>query len=137
MAPGSNEQIEEVGGTKTGFCARDNVCRGTKSPHFTCDDQGISAGCADHYGAELACQWVDVTDVEPWRTVTLEITVNEGHLLAESNYSNNKASVTFTVSELSEFHDPYHAGPVVGGIVIAVLVIALLCWCVCALRNRL
>jgi hypothetical protein len=135
LAPVSHEQIEEVGGTKTGFCARDNVCVGTKSPHFTCDDQGISAGCADHYGSELACQWVDVTDVDPYRTVTLEITVNEGHLLAESNYSNNQASVTFRVADLSEFHDPYQAGPIVGGIVVGVLVLTLVCWWVWAVRR--
>jgi len=137
LAPGSDAQIEEVGGTKTGFCARDNVCIGTKSPHFTCDNQGISAGCADHYGSELACQWVDVTDIDPLRKVRLEISVNEGHLLAESNYSNNKASVTFRVADLQTFHDPYHAAPVVAGVVVSVLVLAVVVWWTIALsRDR-
>ena len=92
--------VEEVGGTKTGFCMRDNVCRAGSTARYDCSNQGITAGCADHYGAELACQWVDITDVRNGRYI-LRVTVNANRFLNESNYDNNVGEIEFTLSATS------------------------------------
>ena len=94
--------------SKTGFCMRDNVCVGKSKPQFDCEHQGISAGCADVYGAELPCQWVDVTDLAPGKYI-LRVTANYDRRLVESNYTNNVAEVEFNTEDLRQFISPVNA----------------------------
>lgn len=49
-------------GVKNGFCVMDLVCPSGEG-QFSCDPMGISAGCADIYGAGTQCQWFDITDL--------------------------------------------------------------------------
>lgn len=50
-------------GFKAGFCVLDFECNDTTNMKYSCVDMGLSAGCSDIYEKELACQWVDVTNV--------------------------------------------------------------------------
>jgi len=128
------EPIEEVGGSKTGFCARDNVCFGTARPSFTCDNQGISVNCSDHYGSELPCQWLDLTDIAPGRYV-LEVVVNGECVLAESDYTNNRARVAFDTRDLSTFTDPRTAGTVTAILWLVATIVGLVVWWCLAAAN--
>jgi hypothetical protein len=84
-------------GAKNGFCVLDlatwdpalavNGC-GT----YDCGYQGISAGCADIYSADLPCQWIDVTDVAPGQ-YEIRVTTNPEGTIDELSYDNNSASV--------------------------------------------
>jgi len=46
-----------VVGHKQGFCLLDSICN---TPHYTCTNQGLTAGCADQYSANLGCQYLDM-----------------------------------------------------------------------------
>lgn len=65
---------------------------------FNCFNQGISRGWQDDYEADLDCQWIDVTDVDPGN-YTLRIDVNppppnsQTPLLIERDYANNVLEV--------------------------------------------
>jgi len=86
-------------GFKASFCLLDTFRHDPSAdpdPLYNCNNQGIQAGWADVYGANLDCQWVDITDVSPGH-YTLEIEVNPDGLLPESNQSNNVASVEFDI----------------------------------------
>lgn len=91
--------------SKTGFCMRDNICRNGGRAKFDCENQGITAQCADVYGAELPCQWVDVTDLAPGRYI-LRVTSNFDRRLVETNYTNNVVEVEFHTDDLSRFISP-------------------------------
>ena len=47
---------------KTGFCLLDLDC-GPGEGIYTCDNMGLSPGCADEYDESVDCQWIDITDV--------------------------------------------------------------------------
>ena len=85
-----------AGGHKQSYCLRDDERErwGAPSTGYTCTDQGISAGWADVYQPQLACQWIDVTDVPPGQ-YTVRITVNPTHEFVESDYGND--DVEFSV----------------------------------------
>lgn len=53
--------------------------------------QGITAGWADRYGAQLPGQWVDVTDVPPGNYV-LERAANPERVIQETQYNDNAAA---------------------------------------------
>jgi len=63
---------------------------------YWCAKQGIHRGYQDVYGAHLDCQWVDVTGVAPG-PYTLQVSVNDAHVLAEANYTNNMISFPVVV----------------------------------------
>ena len=63
-----------------------------RDANYHCGMQGIGAGWADTYDSYLDCQFVDITDV-PEGDYLLQVNVNYGHLLAESDYSNNSTEV--------------------------------------------
>lgn len=65
-------------------------------PKYTCDSQGLQAGWADTYSADLDCQWVDVTGVPPGE-YRLQVTINPDRLFDEVSYDNNSASVPVTI----------------------------------------
>jgi hypothetical protein len=79
-----------AGGHKQAFCLVDTLpidpAAGCAS--HNCDDQGITAGWADVYGASLDCQWIDITGL-PAGIYTLRLRINPGRVLSESDYSNN------------------------------------------------
>jgi hypothetical protein len=85
-------------GHKQAFCLLDldPNSDGAGPPKYHCLNQGISAGWADVYDRSLDCQWVDVTGVAPG-TYTLEVSINPGHAITESNYGNNVARTTVTI----------------------------------------
>jgi hypothetical protein len=86
-----------VTGHKQAFCLVDSTQLDPNAvAHYTCDDQGITAGYADTYGYGLDCQWIDITDV-PSGTYTLQVEINPERRFLESDYSNNiyQTPVTF------------------------------------------
>ncbi|MCA9516197.1 MAG: hypothetical protein KC635_14740, partial [Myxococcales bacterium] len=90
------EQMLDIG-SKNGFCVLDTAvydpfiapdgCKG-----YSCDDQGITAGCSDTYNADLQCQWIDVTGL-PDGLYELVIETNPEQEIPEVNYVNNAAHV--------------------------------------------
>jgi hypothetical protein len=85
-----------VTGHKQGFCLMDIVC---PTINYTCNYQGITAGCADIYRSDLGCQYIDVTGVPPG-DYTLKVTVDPFSRIAEANESNN------VVTQLISIPDP-------------------------------
>ena len=58
---------------------------------------GMSTGYADRYEAQIEGQYVDITDA-PERNYVLVHTVNPGGRILESDYTNNAASVLFSLT---------------------------------------
>jgi len=87
-------------GRKQAFCLEDfsRYSPNAGPAKFTCSFQGISVGWQDVYGSYLDCQWLDITDVRPGNYV-LQVTINADGILAESDYSNNIATVPVTISK--------------------------------------
>lgn len=81
---------------KYGFCLLDYECGQTK---FDCNNQGISAGCADIYDTGLPCQYIDLTglDLAP-DTYTLRVTLDPQNVLPEANESNNVATAPVIIT---------------------------------------
>lgn len=50
-------------GFKNGFCVIDLNCPSQDMYKYSCNLMGISAGCIDIYDEDLACQWIDITDI--------------------------------------------------------------------------
>eukprot|EP00117_Sycon_ciliatum_P022455 scpid57072/ scgid19369/ Lysyl oxidase homolog 4; Lysyl oxidase-like protein 4; Lysyl oxidase-related protein C len=88
---------EQGHGHKASFCLLDSICRnGTQPKHIICTEtlQSISPGCADVYGADLDCQWVDISNFAVG-CYQLTVHVNPSRVIQELDYSNNNASVAF------------------------------------------
>jgi hypothetical protein len=91
-----------VVGHKQAFCLEDfeKVDPAAGPAKYTCSNQGISVGWSDVYGSYLDCQWIDITGVAPG-DYYLRVTINGGatgtHIFAESDYSDNTATVPVTV----------------------------------------
>lgn len=89
-------------GAKNGFCIRDSEpwqLEGNASCYaYNCADQGISPGCADNYGSELQCQWVDITNV-PAGLYTLRVIINATFSVAELDYANNVVDVNLQITD--------------------------------------
>ena len=86
-------------GSKQAFCLRDNypyLENAPASSGYDCDNQGITAGWEDVYDRSLDCQWIDVTGIRPGK-YTLRATLNGARRIQESNMSNNRMTVSFTV----------------------------------------
>ena len=83
-------------GHKQGFCLEDSggTC---PNPGYTCGFQGITAGCADHYGSLLGCQYLDITGVPAGR-YTLRVTVDPFQKIDELDESNNVAEVPIEIA---------------------------------------
>jgi hypothetical protein len=83
-------------GTKNEFCMTDAEEwipeSGAQCHKYTCQKQGIVPGCADNYGTDLPCQWLDVTDI-PAGDYELSVTVNAAHAVAEQDYANNNVKL--------------------------------------------
>lgn len=82
-------------GLKFGFCIREDrriSASAPPNPVYNCSNQGLQRGWADVYGANLPCQWIDITGV-PRGSYTLQMTTNPDHFLPESNFGNNTTNV--------------------------------------------
>ncbi|XP_067087362.1 protein-lysine 6-oxidase-like [Osmerus mordax] len=88
LEEGSQSRVAE--GHKASFCLEDTSCDPGYHRRFACTShtQGLSPGCYDTYNADLDCQWLDITDVNPGKYV-LKVTVNPGFQVPESNFHNN------------------------------------------------
>ncbi len=89
-----------VVGRKQAFCLIDVVQYWPGYPrHFNaCTNQGLSVGWADVYPKSVDCQWIDVTGVRAGSYV-LEVVVDPGNLIAESDESNNVARIPVTIGK--------------------------------------
>ena len=84
-------------GSKRSFCLEDTDCQPGITPNYTCNYQGITAGCGDLYGANLGCQYVDVTNV-PNGSYQLRVKVDPYQRIAESDETNNVTTTTVTIN---------------------------------------
>ena len=96
----ARESGELLVGRKQGFCIIDIAPFkfGDVEPgpplYRSCNFQGLQVGWADQYVPQLACQFVQMTDVREGDYV-LEDHVNPEQLLPESDYTNNASAVRF------------------------------------------
>jgi hypothetical protein len=95
--PGLESHLHE--GTKRAFCMIDIANYGSSQPrkYTDCSYQGISVGWGDVYGQYLDGQWIDITGV-PEGSYILEVEVNAEHVIEESNYTNNRASIQVAIA---------------------------------------
>ncbi len=88
-------------GSKSQFCITDAEEwipeSGADCQTFSCGRQGIAPGCADNYGTDLPCQWLDITDVAPG-AYELQVTVNAERSVPELDYANNSATLQLQIS---------------------------------------
>ncbi|KAJ8340719.1 hypothetical protein SKAU_G00353520 [Synaphobranchus kaupii] len=77
-------------GHKASFCLEDTSCDFGHLKRYACTShtQGLSPGCYDTYNADIDCQWIDITDVQPGHYI-LKLQVNPKYLVLESDYTNN------------------------------------------------
>lgn len=77
-------------GHKASFCLEDTTCDFGHLKRYACTShtQGLSPGCYDTYNADIDCQWIDITDVQPGNYI-LKLQVNPKYLVHESDFTNN------------------------------------------------
>jgi len=106
----------ETIGHKNGWCVMDlggaissEAPEGANYPacSFTygCTTMGISAGCSDTYSSGIACQWVDVTDLEDGEyvlAVSSNMETDNYMPLYEIDFSNNVVYVLFEIETNSD-----------------------------------
>uniref|UniRef100_A0A8C3ANP6 protein-lysine 6-oxidase n=1 Tax=Cyclopterus lumpus TaxID=8103 RepID=A0A8C3ANP6_CYCLU len=77
-------------GHKASFCLEDTTCDFGHLKRYACttQTQGLSPGCYDTYNADIDCQWIDITDIQPGKYI-LKLQVNPKFLVLESDFTNN------------------------------------------------
>ncbi|KAM9860394.1 lysyl oxidase homolog 1 [Aulostomus maculatus] len=77
-------------GHKASFCLEDTTCDFGHLKRYACTahTQGLSPGCYDTYNADIDCQWIDITDIQPGNYI-LKLQVNPKFLVQESDFTNN------------------------------------------------
>nr|XP_061820452.1 lysyl oxidase homolog 1-like [Nerophis lumbriciformis] len=77
-------------GHKASFCLEDTTCDFGHLKRYACSSQtqGLSPGCYDTYNADIDCQWIDITDIQPGNYI-LKLQVNPKFLVMESDFTNN------------------------------------------------
>lgn len=90
-----------VEGSKNPVCITDSEEwipeSGADCQSFSCGRQGIAPGCADNYGIDLPCQWLDITDVPPG-SYELEVILNAEGVVEELDYTNNSAILQLEIT---------------------------------------
>ena len=86
-------------GYKNGWCVMDlqGADGSSRCGQYTCQNQGITAGCADIYSASLDCQWVDITGV-PDGDYRVRVTTNPDRTFHELSFENNTAEVAIRIA---------------------------------------
>jgi hypothetical protein len=85
-----------VTGAKRNYCFHDDCVPPDQRTFNDCqNDQGVSVGCFDDYEPELACQYLDATDVPGIgsRAFRLRVTIDPESLLPDANRGNNVTEV--------------------------------------------
>ncbi|XP_045704663.1 lysyl oxidase homolog 1 [Phyllostomus hastatus] len=86
-------------GHKASFCLEDSTCDFGNLKRYACTShtQGLSPGCYDTYNADIDCQWIDITDVQPGNYI-LKVHVNPKYIVLESDFTNNvvRCSIHYT-----------------------------------------
>ena len=106
-------------GAKQAFCLIDLVkidpAAAAKKFNDCNSNQGVSAGWADLYSANLDCQWVDITSV-PDGEYTLEAWTNRYAVVGEDTYGDNLtwAGVRIAGNSVTEIPVPCHPEDCVG-----------------------
>ncbi|XP_075432130.1 lysyl oxidase homolog 1 [Ascaphus truei] len=77
-------------GHKASFCLEDTTCDFGNLKRYACTShtQGLSPGCYDTYNADIDCQWIDITEVQPGNYI-LKVAVNPKYKVLESDFTNN------------------------------------------------
>ncbi|KAL4660668.1 hypothetical protein GN956_G1450 [Arapaima gigas] len=77
-------------GHKASFCLEDTTCDFGHLKRYACTahTQGLSPGCYDTYNADIDCQWIDITDIQPGNYI-LKLHVNPKYKVLESDFTNN------------------------------------------------
>jgi hypothetical protein len=88
-------------GGKFGFCLEDTFCGVGASEKFTCEFQGLTAGCEDLYVKFLGCQYIDVTGL-PSGDYTVRVTVDPMGLIPESDETNNSSEYPVQIAGTEE-----------------------------------
>ncbi|KAJ3143871.1 hypothetical protein HK101_002992 [Irineochytrium annulatum] len=106
--------LPTVHGRKSGFCLEDAECPDGLDMRYHCGDQGITRGCADVYGANLPCQWIDVTGLmaspafNSSDVYTLRVVVNGDGFFPETRGDNNVAEAKVVFDNLGEYEHHHH-----------------------------
>jgi len=95
-------------GNKNGLCLMDVVCGRRK---YSCANQGLSVGCQDVYDKGLACQWIDITDIDDDKTYLFEWRTNEKRNIKETDYSNNVIRVNVDLRRVPHSYVPMSPAP--------------------------
>ncbi len=88
-------------GRKQAFCLVDTrrIDDDARSlARYHCAFQGIQRGWSDVYSSDIACQYLDVTDI-PDGEYTLRVSVNTARTLPELDYDNNVMTVPVTLGD--------------------------------------
>ncbi len=92
---------EVLVGRKQAFCLVDSepyTDEAATERTYSCQNQGLSAGWADVYAADLPCQFLDITDIADGE-YTLEVAVNPDGLLGEHDPTNNLGSIAIRIGD--------------------------------------
>lgn len=97
----NSEGTEVLRGRKQAFCLLDSEpyqSDASTAAIYSCLNQGLQAGWSDVYGANLPCQFLDITDV-PDGNYTLEVEINPDGLLADESSANNVGSLAVQIGD--------------------------------------
>lgn len=103
---------EAMNGRKQAFCLLDSepyTADAGTSPIYSCLHQGLQAGWADVYTADLPCQFLDITGIADG-DYSLELEVNPDGDLADESSANNIGSVALRIGD-PELESPSEACP--------------------------
>jgi Lysyl oxidase len=91
-------------GGKFGFCLTDTSCTPPAEPFFSCDFQGLTAGCEDLYARSLGCQYIDVTGL-PSGNYVLRLTADPEDKIEEVDELNNETEYDVVIAGTEEVNE--------------------------------